>query len=506
MEYKRLGKTEMMISGLGIGTNRFDVDDTKTEAGRRKIEDIICHAVLDKGINYIDVAHTYIGGKAEEVLSHIYPRIKGKCFISSKVTYREDKTMEQAYNRIIKSIHATGVEYYDIVYVWSVYSYDEFLRISALGGIYDGIVKAKQEGFIKHIGVSSHATPEDTIKIMESGLFEAVIIPFNANNYQQMQCVIEKAKELDVGILSMNSLAGGLIPKNEEYFKGIILENETISIAAIRFIYEHGVQCVLSSMESEDKIDENSAAFEQYVFSEGNLKLRKDGLINYCLDNICVGCNYCSGCPQNIPIKDLLQAYNARLFKSEGSIKNRNDEYQKKSIQIFDANHFPNELIPQNVWNPCIQCGKCEEVCTQSLPVITYIQDIYERAAKGSFTRKQREERINKIFFSETYKKIGVFPAGQYTKAFLRYLKENYEVGFECLVYDNNKELWNTELMYETQIRNPENIVSDGVEKLVVCNFAYAEEIYLSLINNKKIAEKNIPIERLHEQNDLPWF
>ena len=506
MEYKRFGKTEMMISGLGIGTNRFDVEDTKTEAGLKKIEEIICHAVLNKGINYIDVAHTYIGGKAEMVLKHIYPVIKQKCFISSKVTYREDKTMEQAYDRIVRSIRETGVEYYDIVYVWCVYSYDEFLKICAPGGIYDGIIKAKQEGLVKHIGFSSHATPEDTIKIMESNLFEAVIISFNANNYAKMQSVVKRACELDVGILSMNSLAGGLIPKNEGFFRGIMLQGETISTAALRFVYESGIHCALSSMETIEKIEENCQAFENYVFSKEKLAKRIDGLVNNGLENICIGCNYCAGCPQKIPIKDLLQAYNARLFNTDQSIKNRTDEYLKKSLQIFDVKQFSDVLVPDDINNPCIGCGKCESVCTQSLPIIKYLQDIYNRATISGFTKKQRDVRIQNVFFNQAYKKIGIFPAGQYTKSFLKWLKENYDVSFECYVYDNNPALWGTELLFETKIRSTEDIISDGVEKIVVVNYNYVEEIYQQLSHNRELLKNGIIIERLHGKNDVPWF
>ena len=506
MHYKRLGKTEMMVSGLGIGTNRFDVDDTKTETGLKKIENIICHAVLNKGLNYMDIAHTYIGGKAEHVLKSIYPKIKDKCFISSKVTYREDRTAEQAYNRIVKSIIETGVEYYDIEYVWHVHSYMEFLEICKPGGIYDGIVRAKEEGLVKHIGFSSHATPEDTIKILETGLFEAVIISFNVNNYKQMESVVKKAEELDVGILSMNSLGGGIIPENENYFNGICLEGETISTAALRFNYEYGIHCVLSSMESVEKINQNCAAFDGYCFSQGRLKERISRFTNSGLEHICVGCNYCSDCPRGIPIKDYLQAYNARLFVTHERVKNRTDNYLKKSIQIFDSSRFLENLVPNEPLNPCIKCGKCERVCTQSLPVIEYIQDIYKRAESGGFTKSQRDKRVKKLFFDKEYKRIGFYPAGQYTKAFIKWLKENYTINFECYVYDSNETLWNTELLYETSIHSPQNIGSDKIDKIIVCNFAYTEEIYQMLVNNKIVVDKRILVEKLHEVNELPWF
>ena len=62
MEYRRLGRTGLEISTIGLGTNNFggrmDYDATKK----------VLNQTMEEGINFIDCANTYGGGKSEEFI------------------------------------------------------------------------------------------------------------------------------------------------------------------------------------------------------------------------------------------------------------------------------------------------------------------------------------------------------------------------------------------------------------------------------------------------------
>ena len=63
MEYRQLGKAGVRVSAIGLGTNRFG-----TDALPQKGVDNLIDAALDLGINHIDTANIYVGGRSEETL------------------------------------------------------------------------------------------------------------------------------------------------------------------------------------------------------------------------------------------------------------------------------------------------------------------------------------------------------------------------------------------------------------------------------------------------------
>ena len=65
MEYRKLGKSGLDVSILGIGTNDFV---RRTEFERVKN---ILHQCLDEGVNFIDTSNVYAEGRSEEFIGEI---------------------------------------------------------------------------------------------------------------------------------------------------------------------------------------------------------------------------------------------------------------------------------------------------------------------------------------------------------------------------------------------------------------------------------------------------
>ena len=83
------------------------------------------------------------------------------------------------------------------------------------------------------------------------------------------------------------------------------------------------------------------------------------------LNSLCTVCTYCDECPVNIPIPKLMESFNNYiLFKG-------------------DKNAVINQLgahwgINGSSAKDCTKCGKCEELCTQKLPIMERLQTISE--------------------------------------------------------------------------------------------------------------------------------
>ena len=80
------------------------------------------------------------------------------------------------------------------------------------------------------------------------------------------------------------------------------------------------------------------------------------------LNDLCTGCSYCKGCPNEIPIPKYMDAYNHMILTGE-----------KSSIQDRMSNHWG---ITKEKAAECIACGKCEDQCTQHLPIIERLREI----------------------------------------------------------------------------------------------------------------------------------
>jgi hypothetical protein len=79
------------------------------------------------------------------------------------------------------------------------------------------------------------------------------------------------------------------------------------------------------------------------------------------LDTLCTGCQYCLPCPQDIPIPKFMLAYNEKIFGEP-----------KDTLGMLKG-HFG---VPADLASTCIQCGECEQRCTQHLPIISRLEAI----------------------------------------------------------------------------------------------------------------------------------
>ena len=118
MIYNRLGHSGLKVSALSLGswvTYGRHVDNQVAKA--------CVHAALDHGVNFIDSAEAYAGGKAEEVLGEIIADLRREDLVlSSKVFWGGDGPNDQGLNRkhVMEACHAAlrrmRVDYLDLYF------------------------------------------------------------------------------------------------------------------------------------------------------------------------------------------------------------------------------------------------------------------------------------------------------------------------------------------------------------------------------------------------------
>ncbi|MBE6429111.1 MAG: 4Fe-4S dicluster domain-containing protein, partial [Planctomycetaceae bacterium] len=81
----------------------------------------------------------------------------------------------------------------------------------------------------------------------------------------------------------------------------------------------------------------------------------------------CTACGYCvDGCPRNIAIPRYFSLFNADKQEIPGKEWQPQAEYYDRLTQIFGKA------------GDCVECGQCESVCPQHLPIIQYLKEVAE--------------------------------------------------------------------------------------------------------------------------------
>ncbi len=318
MEKMRLGKTNLVISRMGFGgipIQRLSDEDSTA---------LLC-AAYKGGVNFFDTARMYT--TSERKMSLALGGVRDKIFIASKTTAETGEGLEKD---LATSLSELKSEYIDL------YQFHNAARIPRPGdasGLYEAALKAKAEGKIRHIGITSHRLPLAK-EAAESGLFETVQYPFSCLASDEEIALVELCKERDVGFIAMKGLAGGLITNAKPTFAFLRQFENVVPIWGLEHMWELeeflGYEAAPPAMDAEMR-----AAIE---------KDRQELSGNYCR-----GCGYCLPCPAGIPIPN---AARMRLFLARMNWRNLIDEENKASMRKI---------------NGCTRCGHCAAHCPYKL-------------------------------------------------------------------------------------------------------------------------------------------
>ncbi len=222
MEYRRLGKTDLMVSEISIGTWAFggptllgnvpigwgDVDD---KMSIRTLE-----TCIDNGINLIDTADNYGMGHSEEIVGKTVKGYRDKVYIVSKGGNCEDEKgnwiqrWDADYIRqaVENSLRRLQTDYLDLYLIHTPNPDRGNFEFSAeTFAIFEEL---KKEGKILYYGYSANTT-EDALKIIETGYCDVIQVVYNILDRSAEDRLFPAAIENDIGIMARVPLASGFL-------------------------------------------------------------------------------------------------------------------------------------------------------------------------------------------------------------------------------------------------------------------------------------------------------
>ena len=199
MKMMRLGKTNYKVNKNGFGALPIQRRNKKDS-----IE--IIQKAYNNGINFYDTARFYTD--SEEKLGASLNEVRENVIIATKTGAENAEDFWKDLETSLKNLQTDYVEIYQF------HNLPFCPKPNDGSGLYEAMLEAKDEGKIKHIGITSH---KFTIakQALSSGLYETLQFPFSYLTDAQELNLVEKCKKLDVGFIAMKAMGGGLITNSK---------------------------------------------------------------------------------------------------------------------------------------------------------------------------------------------------------------------------------------------------------------------------------------------------
>ena len=308
---------------------------------RRSIEEgvAILRRAYEGGMRYFDTARAY--SDSEEKIGLAF----GDGWLNREDVYiatkTQAKTPEKFWADLETSLAKLRTSYID---VYQFHMAAQVWRPGDGSGMYEAMLEAKEQGKIRHIGITAHK-----IGVAEeaavSGLYETLQFPFSYLASDRDVHLVELCRQHNVGFVCMKGLAGGLINNSRVAMAFMTQHPWALPIWGIQRMAE--LEEWLSYMDDTPAYDDEMRAFVERERTE-------------LMGEFCRGCGYCMPCPVGIQINNCARM--SLMLRRAPSASWLSDHWQAEMAKIPS----------------CLHCNRCRSKCPYELDTPALLEKNYE--------------------------------------------------------------------------------------------------------------------------------
>ena len=356
MYYRRLGRTNLFISEISLGSSPLPPWAVLREA-------------IDRGVNYIDTSESYENGNSERKIGSLFKEIgRGKVQVGTKFHLRKNWSEQSIIKAVNQSLQRLQSDYIDVLLIHGADMPEKLTDERVLAAF----ERLKKEGKYRFRGLSCHQNHHQVVKkAVECGYYDMIQVGYNVFDIQETQNEIEVyedylgasglrslialAKAKDVGVMAMKTLkVGGKRQNLEKYKTG----TTSIFQAMLKWVLaDKNVSSALTEMLSFKELEEDLAVVGTPLSRE-----EKKTLVRFVLENSENYCHLCSRCQSQCPAGVKTTAILHCLVYYES--------YQKTKL----AQKAYSQLKSSEIAAACQECGQCEKTCPYGVKVRTRIK------------------------------------------------------------------------------------------------------------------------------------
>jgi predicted aldo/keto reductase-like oxidoreductase len=322
MEKVRLGRTNLFVTKLGWGG--IPIQRVREDEGVSVIR-----AVVDLGVDLLDTARGYTN--SEHRIGLALQKTSRQVILSSKSAVRTDKI----YGDVQTSLKQMEVKKIPIYHLHAVSHFQDYEKVMGAGGAYEGLKRARDEGLIDYIGITSHNLSV-LERALEEGYFDVIMACYSFLEPEAAQKVFPLAKAKGVGVITMKPFSGGVIEE---------------AGPALRFVLSTPDIVPIPGSETLEKAKENWEIFTKSYSLTTKDKEYIEILRKEMNQQFCRRCDYCQPCSEKISIQHILGLQT--VVKRFGPVVQELDWFQS---------------LVEKARN-CSECGDCLQRCPYQLPI-----------------------------------------------------------------------------------------------------------------------------------------
>lgn len=335
MQKTKLGRTGLEVSRSAFGAlpiQRLTAD----EAVR------LLRLAFDAGINFFDTARAYSDSEAK--IARAFKGMRAQVIIATKTMASTPEAFWSDLNTSLKALETDFIDIYQL--------HNPPGAPQEGSELYECLLKARQEGKIRFIGVSLHPIAA-AWQALESGLYDTIQYPLSALSTPEELDFARACGEKDIGVIAMKALCGGLLTSAE------------LSMAVLRPL---GHVVPIWGFQRESELNEVLSLEQAPPALDETMRARVEHERESLSGEFCRGCGYCMPCPAGIRIN-----WCARMPQL----------IRRAPDKPFFEQEWHGEMAKIAA---CSECGTCVSRCPYSLKIPDLLKAAvidYEQYGKG---------------------------------------------------------------------------------------------------------------------------
>ena len=376
MQYRKFGKLDWDVSALGFGAMRLPVvNRVHTDIDEPRAIEMIRYA-LDHGVNYIDTAYVYHGGKSEVLVGKaLQGGYREKVKIATKIPtamIENHDSCDRILNEQLTRLQTGHIDFY-LLHGLNAGVWPKILQIK----YFDWAEKQIAAGRIGHICFSFHdslSAFKTIIDGYDNWTMSQIQYNYMDEKHQAGTAGLQYAAAKGIAVVVMEPLRGGKLSRKPPAPVQQIWDSSPVKSTpvewAFRWVWHHPeVATALSGMSTLQHVIENvaiagEAGNTRLAAADIDLIKQIESAYRSLTPVNCTSCLYCMPCPNRVEIARVFELYN------EGVMYN----FPQNSRGIYNSGTwFKKEWQADN----CIECGVCLEKCPQQLQIPELLKEAH---------------------------------------------------------------------------------------------------------------------------------
>lgn len=327
--YRTLGRTGLKITIVSFGAM------LTPEAEVMKV-------AFDHGVNYVDTARRYMGGKNEEIVAKALQGKRDKVYVATKTT---SKSKKDIFKDVDTSLKALETDYVDVIQLHNLNGKDDRIYNPE---IREALVRLREQGKVRFFGVTTHKNEAEVLHALvddKDRFFDTALVKYNFKSEAETTQAIARAAQAGIGVIAMKTQAGG--------YETDALGPFSPHQAALKWVLQNKhITAAIPGMRDLSHLREDIAVMGmQFGYLDKLILKRYGASIRSCYCHLCGKCE--ATCPYGVEISTI----NRSLLYAEA--------YRSDVLAQSTYHQIPLSSSA----SACLNCSECLARCVKGLDI-----------------------------------------------------------------------------------------------------------------------------------------